>query len=411
MESMKEVLEVVYRDIRLCRQMKNDDLCESAIPKLELYLKEGIVLGRKYLVQEQNRLLSPEVETNRILLSETSDILQKVFYEIKTLADKGAPHFYESEDLNTRENTWNNAETMMGNYGEEVHAYVDARLRGENLPTPWRWYTIQHLKASMLMLEIMEQILHELARTEEHQTEETINRLARDEYSRFKKEHDIIRQNCLSSWKDELCDKLPTTAFINEKIKELKEEFSDKELMHLALNYFGDWYQLISQMKEKYGYKHLQKIFMYYFKREILINKKNNGLEKIDLTNKEVKEKLKHSILQLLEEKISSAGKKVEYLFNLGNHWIGVFRVLADKGLFSATDYKGFSEYMAKLNDGEFRIPCEYSSIKNISRSLYFKPFSEWRYDKIYYKQQEPFERMKCIVNRYQEIFYSNFAL
>ena len=30
---------------------------------------------------------------------------------------------------------------------------------------------------------------------------------------------------------------------------------------------------------------------------------------------------------------------------------------------------------------------------------------------KIYYKQQEPFERMKCIVNRYQEIFYSNFAL
>ena len=209
----------------------------------------------------------------------------------------------------------------------------------------------------------------------------------------------------------ELGDKLTTTAFINEKIKELKEEFSDKELMHLALNYFGDWYQLISQMKEKYGYKHLQKIFMYYFKREILLSMKNKGLEKIDLNNKEVKEKLKHSILQLLEEKISSAGKKVEYLFNLGNHWIGVFRVLADKGLFSATDYKGFSEYMAKLNDGEFRIPCEYSSIKNISRSLYFKPFSEWRYDKIYYKQQEPFERMKCIVNRYQEIFYSNFAL
>ena len=411
MEKLKEVLDVVYGDILLSRENKIDDLCESAIPKLEHYLEKGIIQGRRYLVQEQNRLLSPDVETYRNLEREMIEILQKVFHEIKPLADKGAPHFYESEGLYLGENAWYDSATMKGSYSEEVHDYVDARLRGENPHTPWRWYSMQHLSASMLMLEIMEQVLHDLASIDKHQTKEKINLLAQEAYLRFKEEHETVRRNCLSAWKDELGDKLPTNAFINEKTKELKEECSNKELMNLAHNYFGDYNELISQMKGKYGYKELLEIFMFYFKKEVLLSLQNNKLEKIDIDKKEIKEKLKNSIIKLQEETISLTGKAEEYLFNLGSHWIGVFRVLADKGLFNPTDYKGFTKYMMDLNDGTFRIPCEYSAIKNISRNIYHKSFSEWKYDCVYNKQYEPYERMKSVVIRYQELFQSHFSL
>ena len=416
-DKLKKVLETTYEDICLCYEKRDDSLCESAIPKLELYLIEGVNTGRKYLLQEQNRLLSPEGEKNRKFQDEMNANLRKMFFTLKMLACKGAPHFYTGNGKNKKEENKNEMETETDGtpitYTEKEQEYVNARLRGENWSNPWGWYSMHHLKVSMLLIEKMVKILTDLAHTDEFQTDEVTDRLAMEDFFRFKGDREIVRQNYLSFWKEELNGAQPTMKFINEKKKELRDEFTDKTLLQLAQNYKGNWHQLIAEMKGNYGYDALTTIFMYYFKIELVDSLKDNELKKEDSHILDIKEILKNSILQLQEERIMvyCRGKnKEEYLFQKHIHWMAVFRVLVDKGYFSNTDYNGFTLYMEQLDEGSFRIPCKYDSLKSISKMVYSEPLRDWQYDPVYHNTREPYERMLRVANRYLEIFQQHLS-
>ena len=264
-DKLKKVLETTYEDICLCYEKRDDSLCESAIPKLELYLIEGVNTGRKYLLQEQNRLLSPEGEKNRKFQDEMNANLRKMFFTLKMLACKGAPHFYTGNGKNKKEENKNEMETETDGtpitYTEKEQEYVNARLRGENWSNPWGWYSMHHLKVSMLLIEKMVKILTDLAHTDEFQTDEVTDRLAMEDFFRFKGDREIVRQNYLSFWKEELNGAQPTMKFINEKKKELRDEFTDKTLLQLAQNYKGNWHQLILFLKH---FDHLVRFFIPY---------------------------------------------------------------------------------------------------------------------------------------------------
>ena len=407
-KKLESVLENSYEEIGLSIEMKDDTLCEAAIPRLEHYLIDAITKGSAYLHQEQNRLLSPEVENNKKFKDELGEILRKIFIKINKLASKGALHFYAAETENMEMDYDPAQQPEAVEYDDDVRAFTESRLRGEKPENPWGWLSVKHLKVCMLLIEKTEELLNNLAHTDEYQTKEVIDRLAQEAFEQFKKDNKIISQNCLKDWNDELDGERPSTQFINEKRRELLEKNVDKELMQMAQDYFGDWSQLLGKMKGEYKYEKLRDIFIYYFKREVLKSLKTNGTKNKDNAQMDVEDKLRNSIIQLQNEKIMvdyKGVKKEEYIFRYANDWIAVFRVLVDHGHFSNTDYKGFFQYMNQQDKGQFRIPCKYNALKDISKSVFFKPLHAWKYDTVYHSTYERYEQMLQLAHRYLEIY------
>ena len=64
-------------------------------------------------------------------------------------------------------------------------------------------------------------------------------------------------------------------------------------------------------------------------------------------------------------------------------HWQAIFRILVDRGIYpDGTDYRGFCCYMEEaFPTAECRVPLDYHSLKNISQTMFVRPFAEWRYD------------------------------
>ena len=84
------------------------------------------------------------------------------------------------------------------------------------------------------------------------------------------------------------------------------------------------------------------------------------------------------------------------YLVTRKVHWQAIFRILVDRGIYpDGTDYRGFCCYMDKAcPTGGYRVPLSYLSLKNISRTMYVRPFTEWRYDAVYDISRQSYERM-----------------
>ena len=84
------------------------------------------------------------------------------------------------------------------------------------------------------------------------------------------------------------------------------------------------------------------------------------------------------------------------YLVTRKVHWQAIFRILVDRGIYpDGTDYRGFCCYMDKAcPTGGYRVPLSYLSLKNISRTMYVRPFAEWRYDAVYGISRQAYERM-----------------
>ena len=84
------------------------------------------------------------------------------------------------------------------------------------------------------------------------------------------------------------------------------------------------------------------------------------------------------------------------YLVTRKVHWQAIFRILVDRGIYpNGTDYRGFCYYMEGMCPvGGYRVPLSYQSLKSISRTMFVRPFTEWRYDAVYGISRQSYERM-----------------
>ena len=74
------------------------------------------------------------------------------------------------------------------------------------------------------------------------------------------------------------------------------------------------------------------------------------------------------------------------YLVTRKVHWQAIFRILVDRGIYpDGTDYRGFCCYIKSIfPTTTCRVPLDYHSLKNISQTMFVRPFTEWHYDAVY---------------------------
>ena len=94
------------------------------------------------------------------------------------------------------------------------------------------------------------------------------------------------------------------------------------------------------------------------------------------------------------------------YLVTRKVHWQAIFRILVDRGIYpDGTDYRGFCYYMEEVfPTEEYRVPLSYQSLKGISRTMYVRLFTEWRYDAVYGINLQAYERMYRIAATLNEL-------
>lgn len=396
MTGLREALEISHRDLCLSHAISEENLCECVLPRLEYFLVKTLRCSKEFLAQMQTRLFYPWLQDMKNSVSKLYVLLRNVSQRLKQLIHLFRQNGAEpTEDFATLE--------------KQVQDYVDARLMGENPENLWAWKSLNHLKICIWLLEKQENTFQLMEHLPKELTEEVINILAEKAYTEFKSKQERVRSNYLEELQDELDGDLPDKHFMATKLKELRADSGPAELINLAQNYQGNWFQLIEELKEKsYTESDLLKVFMYYFKKEILFSLRNREVKNKECPALDEKEKLRNSIIQLQNEKIMvdyKGVKKEEYIFRYANDWIAVFRVLVDHGHFSNTDYKGFFQYMNQLDKGQFRIPCKYNALKDISKTAFFKPLHAWKFDSVYHSTYERYEKMHQLAHRYLEIY------
>ena len=93
-------------------------------------------------------------------------------------------------------------------------------------------------------------------------------------------------------------------------------------------------------------------------------------------------------------------------------HCQAIFRILVDRGIYpDGTDYRGFCYYIEEVfPTAEWRVPLDYHSLKNISQTMFVRPFAEWRYDAVYGISRKSYERMCCIADTLDKQLSGNFT-
>ena len=111
-------------------------------------------------------------------------------------------------------------------------------------------------------------------------------------------------------------------------------------------------------------------------------------------------------IAESLSKLMNYRGLDGRYLVTRKVHWIAIFRILVDRGIYpDGTDYRGFCCYIEEVfPTAEWRVPLSYQSLKGISRTMYVRPFAEWRYDTVYGINLQAYERMYRIAATLNEL-------
>ena len=111
-------------------------------------------------------------------------------------------------------------------------------------------------------------------------------------------------------------------------------------------------------------------------------------------------------IAESLSKLMNYRGLDGRYLVTRKVHWQAIFRILVDRGIYpDGTDYRGFCCYMEEVfPTEEYRVPLSYQSLKGISRTMYVRPFTEWRYDAVYGISRQAYERMYRIAATLNEL-------
>ena len=110
------------------------------------------------------------------------------------------------------------------------------------------------------------------------------------------------------------------------------------------------------------------------------------------------------NICRCLERLMEEEWKSGKRLFNKQSHWQAVFRVMSDAGLFADDDFDGFDSWVKRTIPLELRRLYSKQSVKNISQTLFCKPLRQWKYDPTLMKKREPFDRMKQIAERFEQL-------
>lgn len=110
------------------------------------------------------------------------------------------------------------------------------------------------------------------------------------------------------------------------------------------------------------------------------------------------------NICRCLERLMIEEWKPGERLFNKQAHWQAVFRIMSDAGLFADDDFDGFDSWVKRTIPSELRRLYSKQSVKNISQTLFCKPFRQWKYDSTLMKKRDPFDRMKRIAERFEQL-------
>ena len=110
------------------------------------------------------------------------------------------------------------------------------------------------------------------------------------------------------------------------------------------------------------------------------------------------------NICRCLERLMVEEWKPGERLFNKQTHWQAVFRIMSDAGLFADDDFDGFDSWVKRTIPPELRRLYSKQSVKNISQTLFCKPLRQWKYDPSLMKKREPFDRMKRIAERFEQL-------
>ena len=100
------------------------------------------------------------------------------------------------------------------------------------------------------------------------------------------------------------------------------------------------------------------------------------------------------------------------YLVARKVHWQAIFRILVDRGIYpDGTDYRGFCCYMEEVfPTAEWRVPLDYHSLKNISQTMFVRPFAEWRYDAVYNIKFKSYHQMYRIAALLDEQLSENLT-
>ena len=111
-------------------------------------------------------------------------------------------------------------------------------------------------------------------------------------------------------------------------------------------------------------------------------------------------------IAEALKKLLECKAPDGRYLVTRKVHWQAIFRILVDRGIYpDGTDYRGFCCYMDGVCSADsYRVPLSYQSLKGISRTMYVRPFTEWRYDAAYGISRQAYERMYRIAATLDEL-------
>ena len=117
-------------------------------------------------------------------------------------------------------------------------------------------------------------------------------------------------------------------------------------------------------------------------------------------------------IAEALSKLMSFRGPDGRYLITRKVHWQAIFRILVDRGIYpDGTDYRGFCCYMEEVfPTAEWRVPLDYHSLKNISQTMFVRPFAEWRYDAVYNIKFKSYHQMYRIAALLDEQLSENLT-
>ena len=113
-------------------------------------------------------------------------------------------------------------------------------------------------------------------------------------------------------------------------------------------------------------------------------------------------------VCHCLERLMAEEWRPGKMLFCQQSHWQAVFRILSDFGKFADDDFDGFDSWVLRVVPPQLRRLYSKQSVKNISQTLFNKPFDKWAYDPELMKKRVPYDRMEQIARRFKELLEGN---
>ena len=139
---------------------------------------------------------------------------------------------------------------------------------------------------------------------------------------------------------------------------------------------------------------------------ERTIDKDTEKLVNLNDEDNKLVDGIRRSLERLMQERImvKRKGKEVEEpLFNLQNHWQGIYRILVDKKYSMDADFEGFDSFIRKALPKDVNKPYSKESVKQISKTDFNIPFEKWKYNGETSGKRIIYDRMYAVAKRFKE--------